>query len=409
MKKRIVVTGLGIVSPLGIGINENWNRYLSGISGIKEFSIDGQDLITFAGKVSDHELDKFIPEAKKGKIDRFSSFALVAARMALDDAKISSDFDREKIGVFIGSAYSGLNIIEKQIKMLYIEGPRRVHPLLMQNNLTNAPSGEVAIEFDLKGPNIGFSCGACSGDYSIIQAFNMLQQHDIDAMVAGGTEAPLLQRVFEELSHKGLFNGNNTSLDQTSCPFDIARKGFVLSEGAGIVILETLSSAEKRGAEIYGELIGFGTSYWNNPYSYRSNPSAHSKVLCIKKALESTSIDSSKVDYVNASGISGITEDMEESEVIKSVFGKEAQRIPISSTKGSFGYSIGASGAIDTVFSLLSLKKHVLLQTNRLEDVDPACNSLFHLKQPESKSASIILSNNFDYAGNNVSLVFKRI
>ncbi len=409
MKKRIVVTGLGIVSPLGIGINENWDRYLSGISGIGECKIEGIDPMTYAGKVSDNELEKFIPEDKKGKIDRFSSFALVAAKTALNDANIGSDFDREKIGVFIGSAYSGLNIIEKQIKMLYAEGPRRVHPLLMQNNLTNAPSGEVAIELNLKGPNIGFSCGACSGDYSIIQAYNILQQHDIDAMVAGGTEAPLLPRVFEELGPKGLFNEDNASLNQACCPFDIARKGFVLSEGAGMVILETLSSAEKRGAEIYGELIGFGTSYWNNPYAYRRNPSTHSKVSCIKKALESASIDSSKVDYINASGISGIKEDMEESEVIKTVFGKEAQRIPISSTKGSFGFPIGASGAIDAIFSLLCLRRNVLPQTNKLQNVDPACNSLLHLKEPEAKTASIILSNNFDYAGNNVSLVFKRM
>jgi 3-oxoacyl-(acyl-carrier-protein) synthase len=192
MKKRIVVTGLGIVSPLGVGVNENWNRYFSGMSGIKEFEIDGNGSGAYAGKVSDDELDHFIPEDKKGKIDRFSSFALVAAKMAFGDAQIGNDFDREKIGVFIGSTYSGLNIIEKQIKMLYAEGPRKVHPLLMQNSLTNAPSGEVAIALDLKGPNIGFSCGACSSEYSIIQAFNVLQQRDIDAMVAGGTEAPLL-------------------------------------------------------------------------------------------------------------------------------------------------------------------------------------------------------------------------
>jgi 3-oxoacyl-[acyl-carrier-protein] synthase II len=198
LKERIVVTGLGIVSPLGIGVNENWNRYFSGMSGIKKFETDGNDPGTYAGKVSDHELETFVPEDKKGKIDRFSSFALVAAKMALGDAKIGNDFDREKIGVFIGSAYSGLNIIEKQIKMLYSEGPRKVHPLLMQNSLTNAPSGEVAIELDLKGPNIGFSCGVSSSEYSIIQAFNVLQQRDIDAMVAGGTEAPLLPGVFEE-------------------------------------------------------------------------------------------------------------------------------------------------------------------------------------------------------------------
>ncbi len=409
MKKRIVVTGLGIVSPLGIGISENWERYLSGVSGIGEFKIEGIDPMTYAGKVSDNELEEFIPEDKNGKIDRFSGFALVSAKTALNDAKIGDDFDREKIGVFIGSAYSGLNIIEKQIKMLYTEGPRKVHPILMQNNLTNAPSGEVAIELDLKGPNIGFSCGACSSDYGIIQAYNILQQHDIDAMVAGGTEAPLLPRVFEELRPKGLFNEDNASLNQASCPFDIARKGFVLSEGAGIVVLETLSSAEKRGADIYGELIGFGTSYCNNDYTNQKNPGFNSKVSCIKQALESASIDSSKVDYVNASGISGIEEDMEESEVIKSVFGKEVRRLPVSSTKGSFGLSIGASGAIDTIFSLLSLKKHILPQTNRLENIDQVCNSLFHLSKPEEKSANVILSNNFGYGGNNVSLVLKRV
>lgn len=407
--KRIVVTGLGIVSPLGIGVSENWERYLSGVSGIKEVEISSIDIATYAGKVPDSELEAFIPEAKKGKIDRFTSFALVAAKMALNDAKISKGFNNEKIGVFIGSAFSGLNIIEEHIKTLYVDGPRRVHPLLMQNNLTNAPSGEVAIEFNLKGPNIGFSCGACSGSYSIIQAFNALQQHDLDAMVAGGTEAPLLPRVFEELRSKGLFNGKNCGLNHPSRPFDIARKGFILSEGAGIVVLETLSSAEKRGAEVYGELVGFGASYCNNDHSNQKNPGFYSKILCIKQALESASIDSSDVDYVNASGVSGIIEDIEEAEVLKSVFSKDIKKILVSSIKGSFGYSIGASGPIDVIFSLLSLKKQVLPQTNNLQNIDPKCKAILILEKPDFKSVSIILSNNFDYDGNNVTLVFKSL
>ena len=408
MKKRVVVTGIGIVSPLGIGINENWEGYLSGISGIKEFETEGMDTKTYAGKVSDGELETFIPEEKKGKIDRFTSFALVAAKIALNDAKIGEGFDKEKIGVFIGSAFSGLNIIEKQIKILYADGPRRVHPLLMQNNLTNAPSGEVAIEFTLKGPNIGFSSGACSGNYSIIHAFNTIQRHDVDSMVAGGTEAPLCPRVFEELRHKGLFYSNNPGLTRASCPFDVDRKGFVLSEGAGVIVLETLSNAEKRGAEIYGELAGFGASYCNNGDANQKNLGFSSKVSCIKQALESASIDSSDVDYINASGISGIREDVEESEAIKSVFGENIHKIPVSSTKGSLGFSIGASGPIDAIFSLLSLKKQVLPQTNNLENIDPKCSSIFILKKPDFKSVNTILSNNFDYTGNNVSIVFKR-
>ncbi len=409
MKKRIVVTGMGIVSPLGIGVNENWDRYLSGTSGIKEFEANTNGAISYAGRVDDDELETFVPEDKKGKIDRFSSFALVAAKMALNDAKIGNEFDREKIGVFIGSAYGGINIIEKQIKMLYSEGPRKVHPLLMQNNLTNAPSGEVAIELNIKGPNIGFSCGVCSSEYSIIKAFNVLQQHDIDAMFAGGTEAPLLPGVFEELKPKGLFQGNDGKGNSVSCPFDRERNGFVLSEGAGMVVLETLSSAEKRGGDIYGEIIGFGASYSTNVYANQKISAFSSKVSCAKQALEYASIDSSKVDYINASGISGINEDKEESEVIKSIFGKEVQRIPVSSTKGSLGLSLGASGAMDVIFSLLSLRKSVLLQTNRLENVDPTCNSLYHLKEPEAKPLSFVMSNNFDYTGNNVSLVFKRM
>lgn len=409
MKKRIVITGMGIVSSLGIGINENWERYLSGISGIKEFKTDGMDSMTYAGKVSDEILETFIPEDKKGKIDRFTSFALVAAKMALDDAKINKKFDREKIGVFIGSAFSGLNIIEKQVKTLYSDGPRRVHPFLMQSNITNASSGEVAIELELKGPNIGFSCGGCSANYSIIQAFNAIQQHDIDAIVVGGTEAPLLPWVFQEVKHKGLFHEKTLSLNRASCPFDIERKGFILSEGAGIVILETLNSAEQRGAEIYGELAGFGVSYSNNDNINQKNSGYSSKVFCIKQALEFASADSSNVDYINASGLSGIQEDREESEVIKSVFDKDTYKIPVSSIKGSFGFAIGASGAIDTIFSLLSMKKKVLPQTNNLENIDPKCSSICILQKPEYKSVNLILSNNFDYAGNNVSLVFKRL
>ncbi len=408
MKKRIVVTGIGIVSSLGIGVNENWERYLSGMSGVKKFETEDLGLRTYAGEVASDELEKSIPESKKGKIDRFSSFALVSAKNALIDAKIGEGFDKERIGVFIGSAYSGLNIIESQIEILYAKGPRKVHPLLMQNNLTNAPSGEISIEFNLKGPNIGFSSGACSGDYSIIQAFNILQQYDIDAMVAGGAEAPLLPRVFRELRTKGLFDTNDTNVNRASCPFDISRKGFVLSEGAGIIVLETLNSAEKRGADIYGELIGFGASYCNNNYTDQKNSGFDSKVLCITKALKSASIGLSEVDCINASGMSGIAEDIEETEVIKSVFAEEVRRIPVSSIKGSLGFSLGASGPIDAIFSLLSLKKQILLQTNNLEKVDPKCESVYILKESEGKDINIILSTNFDYTGNNVSLVFKK-
>lgn len=408
MKKRVVVTGIGIVSPLGIGIRENWERYLSGTSGIKEIVPDGMDTKIYAGKVSDAELEASIPDTKKGKIDKFTSFALVAAKIALADAKIGSEFNQEKIGVFIGSAFSGLHIIEEQINMLYTDGPRRVHPLLMQKNLTNAPSGEIAIEFTLKGPNIGFSSGACSGNYSIIHAFNTIQRHDIDAMVAGGTDAPLCPGVFEELRHKGLFHSNDTGLTRASCPFDIDRKGFVLSEGAGVLVLETLSSAEKRGAEIYGEFVGFGASYCNKSEANQETPGFHSKVFCIKQALGSASIEASNVDYISASGVSGIREDREESEVIKSVFGKNIHKIPVSSAKGSLGFSVGASGPIDAIFSLLSLKNKVLPQTNNLENIDPACSSLFFLKQPDFKPVNVILSNNFDYAGNNVAILFKR-
>lgn len=408
MKKRIVITGVGIVSPLGVGINENWERYLSDTSGIKEFDIEDTGIKTHAGRVPDHELEAYIPETKRDKIDRFASFALAAAKMALVDAKIGEEFDREKIGVFIGSAYSGLNSIEKQLKVLYLEGPRRVHPLLMQNNLTHAPAGEVAIELNLKGPNIGFSCGGCSGDYSIIQAFNTMQRHNIDAIVVGGTEAPILPRVFEELGTKGLFQSNNADVNRASCPFDIKRNGFILSEGAGIVILETLQSAEKRGAEIYGELIGFGTSYYYNNSANHKNTSLHSRVSCIKQALSSASLYPSSVDYIHASGISGIREDAEEAEAITSVFGNNNQKIPVSSTKGSLGFSIGASGPINAIFSLLSFRKHILPKTNNLENIDPKCTSISILKKPDFRSVNIILSNNFDYAGNNVSFVFQR-
>ncbi len=408
MKKRIVVTGVGIVSPLGVGIHENWERYLSGISGIKEFEIEGANIRTYAGRVSGPELETYVPETKKDKVDRFASFALAAAKMALADAKIGEEFDREKIGVFIGSAYSGLYSIEKQLQVLYLEGPRRVHPLLMQNNLANAPSGEVAIELNLKGPNVGFSCGGCSGDYSIIQAFNTLQRHNIDAIVAGGTEAPLLPRVFEELGPKGLFQPNSADANRASCPFDIARKGFILSEGAGIVVLETLQSAEKRGASIYGEIIGFGTSYCHNNSENQKNTNFYSKVSCIKQALSSASLDPVSVDYVHASGISGIREDVEEAEAIKSILGDNDRKTPVSSTKGSLGFSIGASGPINIIFSLLSLRKHILPQTNNLENIDPKCTSISILKRSDFRPINIVLSNNFDYAGNNVSFVFQR-
>lgn len=409
MKKRVVVTGLGIVSPLGLGKFTNWEKYLMGMTGIRDFDLDGNGFVTCAGKIEDNTLEHYIPEVTSVKIDRFSRFAMIAAKMALDDANIDMSFDREKVGIFIGSAYSGLHVIEEEIETLYTKGAQRVHPLLMQKNITNAPSGEIAIKFGLRGPNIGFSCGTCSSDYAIVQALNILKQRDIDAMVVGGTEAPLLPRVFEELRDKGLFNTNKGGGDKASCPFDYAREGFVLSEGAGILVLETLKSAEKRGADIYGELVGYGTSYeWNGDANQRRS-GFDSKISCVEKALESSSVYPWEVDYVNASGISGIREDRDESQVMRTVFGRDAKKIPTSSIKGSLGYSQGASGAIDALFSLLSLEKQLLPQTNRLENVDHECNALFHLKEPEAKTIRTVLSNNLGLDGNNVSLVFRRL
>jgi len=406
MKKRIVVTGLGIVSSLGIGTEKNWKNYIQGISGIREHELVNGKVTTYAGKVSDSELESFIPLSKKGKIDRFAVFALVAARMALDDARFDEGLDRDKIGVFIGSAFSGLNIIEKQLNTLYADGPKRVHPFLMQNNLTNAPAGEVAIEMALKGPNIGISNGGCSGDYCIIHAFNTMQQHDIQAMVVGGTEAPLLTGVFEELKTSGLLQEKGRHANHASCPFDRERNGFVISEGAGFIILETLQSAEKRGANIYGELTGFGNSFFSEYFCNQKGTSFDSKILCIEQALKSASLNPYEIDYINASGISGINEDREETEAIKTVFGKKT---PLSSIKGSLGFSVGAAGVVDIIYCLLSLKNKLLPQTNNLEHIDPRCNTVRHLKTPEEKTARFILSNNFDYTGKNVSLIFSRL
>ncbi|OGW68055.1 MAG: beta-ketoacyl-[acyl-carrier-protein] synthase II [Nitrospirae bacterium RIFCSPLOWO2_02_FULL_62_14] len=409
-RRRVVVTGLGLITPLGIGVSPTWKALCEGQSGIGRITrFDPTGYASqIAGEVKGFDPAAFIEKKEIKKMDTFIHYAVAAGQMAVDDAglKVSPE-DAERVGVYIGSGIGGLPAIEHYHKILLEKGPDRVTPFFIPMTIINLASGQVAIRIGAKGPNSCAVTACATGNHCIGDAMRIIQRGEADAMVAGGTESCIVPLALAGFSSAKALSTRNDEPTKASRPFDKDRDGFVLSEGAGIVVLEELERAKRRGARIYAELIGYAM---NADAYHITAPSENGEgaVRCMELAIKDAKISKDEVGYINAHGTSTMA-DAIETRAIKQVFGDRAPRIPVSSTKSMTGHLLGAAGGIEAVFSVLAIHQNLLPPTINLDHPDPACDLDYIPWKARPASVAVALSNSFGFGGVNACLLFKRI
>ena len=407
MHKRVVVTGIGAVTPIGIGKDEFWENLVQGKSGVK--TIDHlRDFPTYMAATIDHfEPQDFMEKRDVKKMDRFTHFAQAAAKMAIDDAKLDlSREDRERIGVIVGTGIGGLDTIEKQFKILLDKGPRRVSPFLVPMLIANMASGYISITYGLRGPNTTLVTACASGTHSIGEAYRILQRGEADVMIAGGAEAPVTSIAFAGFCAARAMSTRNDEPEKASRPFDSKRDGFVMGEGAGVLIMETVEHAARRNAPIYAEIVGYGMS-GDAHHVTAPDPDGQGAFLCMQRALRDAGLQPKEVDYINTHGTSTEYNDKIETLAIKRLFQEHAPKLALSSTKSMIGHLLGAAGGVEMVATLLSMQKGVVLPTINLEFPDPACDLDYTPNQSRPMDIRIAISNSFGFGGTNACLVVK--
>jgi 3-oxoacyl-[acyl-carrier-protein] synthase II len=408
--RRIVVTGLGLVTPLGTGVEKTWKAVCAGESGIgriTRFDPTGYDA-QIAGEVRDFDPARFIEKKEIKKMDTFIHYAVGAAQLAVDDAglKVTPE-EAAKVGVYIGSGIGGLGSIEHYHDVLKEKGPGRVSPFFIPMTIINLASGQVAIRIGAKGPNSCAVTACATGNHCIGDAFRLIQRGDADVMVAGGAEAAITPLGVAGFASAKALSFRNDEPTKASRPFDRDRDGFVLGEGAGVVVLEELEHARRRGARMYAELIGYGMN--SDAYHITAPPEeGEGAVRCMELAIQDAGIGKDQIGYINAHGTSTMA-DAIESRAIKTVFGEQAYRIPVSSTKSMTGHLLGAAGGIEAVFSILALFHGMLPPTINLENPDPACDLDYVPNKARAAAIKVALSNSFGFGGVNACLIFKRL
>jgi len=408
MKRRVVITGIGSVSSLGIGADNLWKSIKAGKCGISKIErIDASDLPAKVGaEVKDFDPSEFMDKKEVRRTDRFAQFAVAAAKMAVEDSKISfDDVNKERVGVIIGTGIGGIETMLAQHREFLEKGYRRVSPFVVPMMIPNMASGLIAIKYGAKGFNECTVSACASSTNSIGDAFKVIQRNDAEVMLAGGAEASITGLTLAGFcaSKAMTTNGDPT----TACrPFDLERNGFVLGEGAGVLILEELEHALNRGANIIAEIVGYGCT---NDAFHITSPAegGDGAARCMKLAIEDAGIESSDIGYINAHGTSTKANDKGETAAVKSVFGKHAYELHISSTKSMTGHLLGASGAIEAIITALALKEKFLPPTINYKTPDPECDLNYVPNEGENADFSYALTNSFGFGGHNASLVLK--
>ena len=409
--RRVVVTGLGVVSPLGIGTEENWSAITSGQSGIGPITrFDASELPTqIAGEVKDFHAEDFIEKKEIKKMDLFIQYGLAAAELALQDSGLEiTDANAERVGVLVGSGLGGLPAIEKYHNVMLERGYKKITPFFIPMLIINLAPGHISIKFGAKGPNLS-SCSACAtGTHSIGDAYHMIARGDADAMFAGGTESTITKLAIGGFNVMKALSTRNDDPQAASRPFEKNRDGFIMSEGAGILILEDYESAKQRGADIYCEIVGYGLS--SDAY-HLTQPAAGGEgaARCIKMALDNAGLNPEQVDYVNAHGTSTHFNDLYETMAIKTVFGDHAQKLMVSSTKSMTGHGLGAAGGMEAAFSALVLKHGIVPPTINYQEADPECDLDYVPNEARQAECQVVISNSFGFGGTNATLAFRKI
>jgi 3-oxoacyl-[acyl-carrier-protein] synthase II len=407
--RRVVVTGLGLVTPLGIGREQTWKALCAGQSGIgriTRFDPTGYDA-QIAGEVKGFDPAQFIEKKEIKKMDTFIHYAVAASQLAVDDAvlKVAPE-ESARVGVYIGSGIGGLGSIEHYHQILRDKGPGRVSPFFIPMTIINLASGQVAIRLGAKGPNSCAVTACATGNHCIGDAYRIIQRGEADVMVAGGAEAAITPLGVAGFASAKALSFRNDAPEKASRPFDRDRDGFVLGEGAGVIVLEEIEHARRRGARIYAEIIGYAM---NSDAYHITAPSDEGEgaVRCMELAIKDAEISKSDVGYINAHGTSTMADSIETS-AIKQVFGELAYRIPVSSTKSMTGHLLGAAGGIEAVFSILALHDGVLPPTINLDHPDPSCDLDYVPNKARPASFGVALSNSFGFGGVNACLLFQR-
>ena len=409
VRHRVAVTGLGCVTPVGCSMSATWTALTEGRSGITPISFfDATDYpSSIAGEVQDFDPLARLSNKESRKMDRFVQLGMVAGLEAYDDAGLNGEFDKERFGVLVGAGIGGLETIERTTNTLLEKGPRRVSPFYIPSSIINMVSGNLSIMLDAQGPNLAIATACTTGTHSIGMAARLIQYGEATVMIAGGTESSVTPTSMAGFGAAKALSRRNHDPAGASRPWDIERDGFVLGEGAGVVVLEELEQAKNRGARIYAELIGFGMS---GDAHHMTQPSTGGEGAsrCMANALSDSCIDASEIDYINAHGTSTPQGDLGETLAIKRTFGPTAYKLMVSSNKSMLGHLLGAAGGVEAVATVLSLHHGVIPPTINLETPDPDCDLDYVPGAAREVGINTALSNSFGFGGTNGTLVFKR-
>lgn len=409
-RRRVVITGMGMLSPLGNDVPSSWQGILAGRSGIG--LIDHMDLSAYAtrfgGSIKNFDVEQYLPAKEARKLDLFIQYGLAASFQAVRDSGLEiTDANRERIGVAMGSGIGGLTNIENSCKSLIEQGPRRISPFFVPGSIINMVSGFLSIHLGLQGPNYAIATACTTGTHCIGMAARNIAYGEADVMVAGGSEMAACGLGIGGFAAARALSTRNDDPTTASRPWDKGRDGFVLSDGAGSLVLEELEHARARGAKIYAELIGFGMSA--DAFHMTSPPEdGAGAARCIRNAIQDAKIDAEQVHYINAHGTSTPAGDKAEVAAIKSVFGSHAYDLSVSSTKSMVGHLLGAAGAVEAIFSVLAISDQVAPPTINLHEPDEGCDLDFVPHEAKPRLIDVAVSNSFGFGGTNGSLVFRR-
>ena len=410
--RRVVITGLGTVNALGHNVEAFWSALIAGRSGIRTVShFDASDLpCKVASEVIGFDPSPYMDAKEINRTDPYIQYAVAAAKMAVKDAQLSvSDAESERCGVLIGTGIGGMQNIQEQSFKLFSKGSRYISPFMIPSIICNMASGTVAIALGMRGPSFGIVSACSSGSHAIGEAYRCLQCGDADVMVAGGTEAAVQILAFSGFcSMKALSTHFNDCPEKASRPFDAQRDGFVMGEGAGILVLETLEHAQKRGAHIYCELAGYAASC-DAFHITRPEPSGRALISCFRALLEKSKTPIDAVDYINAHGTSTHYNDLLETQAIKAVFGEHSKRLNINSIKSMLGHLLGAAGAVEAVATVKTLETGIIPPTINYEHPDPECDLNYTPNKAVERNVEVAISDNLGFGGQNSALLFKKL
>jgi len=410
LRRRVVVTGMGLVIPTGIGVETVWKNVCEGKSGIgllTRFDTNGFET-KIAGEVKDFNPELYIDKKEIKRMDLFVQYAIAATKEALEDAQLNiAPENCEQIGVIVGTGLGGLPTLEKYHKVLLERGPSRISPFFIPMLIANMASGQIGIQFGPKGPNTCLVTACATGAHCIGDAFRAIVYGDAEAMIAGGTEANITPLTIGGFNAMKALSTKNDEPEKACRPFEKNRDGFVVAEGAGIIILEELQFALKRNAKIYGELIGYG--YTGDAYHITApSPNGDGAVRCMRMAIKDAGLKLEEMDYINAHGTSTPLNDLTETIAIKTVFGDYAKKIPISATKSMTGHLLGAAGSTEAIFTILAIRDGLMPPTLNYEEPDPQCDLDYVPNVARRKPLKVAMSNAFGFGGTNATLVFRK-